>query len=111
MGVKRSIPSSEGFSRAFSKPEQKISTKHFLLLKNTNDLSFARIGVAVRKKDIKLAVHRNKIKRQIKGSFAIRSSALPAFDYVVLVKKNITLSGSLVKEELEKLWKKLEHNK
>ena len=108
MGVKRSIPSSEGFNRAFSKPDQKVSTKHFLLLTNTNDLGFARIGVAVRKKDIKLAVHRNKIRRQIKGSFAIKASALPAFDYVVLVKKNITLSSTLVREELEVLWTKLD---
>ena len=108
MGVKRSIPSSEGFNKAFSKPDQKVSTKHFLLLTDTNDLGFARIGVAVRKKDIKLAVRRNKIRRQIKGSFALKASALPAFDYVVLGKKNITLSGALVREELENLWKKID---
>ena len=69
MGVKRSIPSSKGFDEAFSKPDRKVSTKHFVLLLKGNDLGYARIGVAVRKKDIKLAVQRNRIRRKIKGSF------------------------------------------
>jgi len=108
MGVKRSIPSSEGFDEAFSNPDTKVSTKHFLLLLKENDLGYARIGVAVRKKDIKLAVHRNKIRRKIKGSFGVNASKLTASDHVVLVKKNITSDGAVIKKELEDLWQKLE---
>ena len=71
MGVKRSIPSSEGFNEAFSNPDRKVSTKHFMLLLKENDLGYARIGVAVRKKDIKLAVQRNRIRRKIKGNLIV----------------------------------------
>ena len=108
MGVKRSIPSSEGFNEAFTKPDRKASTKHFMLLLKENDLGYARIGVAVRKKDIKLAVQRNRIRRKIKGSFRINISKLTAADHVVFVKKNITDGGDVIKKELEDLWQKIE---
>ena len=108
MGVKRSIPSSEGFNEAFSNPDRKVSSKHFMLLLKENDLGYARIGVAVRKKDIKLAVQRNRIRRKIKGSFRINISKLTAADHVVFVKKNITDGGDEIKKELEDLWQKIE---
>ena len=108
MGVKRSIPSSEGFNEAFTKPDRKASTKHFMLLLKENDLGYARIGVAVRKKDIKLAVQRNKIRRKIKGSFRANILKLTAADYVVFVKKNITDDSAVITKELEDLWQKIE---
>ena len=108
MGVKRSIPSSEGFNEAFKNPNRKVSTKHFVLLLKGNDLGYARIGVAVRKKDIKLAVQRNRIRRKIKGSFSVNISKLTAADHVVFVKKNITDDSALIKKELEDLWQKTE---
>ena len=108
MGVKRSIPSSEGFNEAFTKPDRKASTKHFMLLLKENDLGYARIGVAVRKKDIKLAVQRNRIRRKIKGSFRANILKLTAADYVVFVKKNITDDSAVIKKELEDLWQKIE---
>ena len=108
MGVKRSIPSSEGFNEAFTRPDRKASTKHFMLLLKENDLGYARIGVAVRKKDIKLAVQRNRIRRKIKGSFRANILKLTAADYVVFVKKNITDDSAVITKELEDLWQKIE---
>ena len=110
MAVKRSIPSSEGFDRIFSTPDKKVSSKHFLLLSKENGLGVARIGVAVRKKDIRLAVHRNKIKRKIKGSFVAKALNLAPADYVVLVKKNISQNGVMIKKELDDLWDKIERS-
>ena len=108
MGVKRSIPSSEGFNEAFANPDRKVSSKHFMLLVKENDLGYARVGVAVRKKDIKLAVQRNRIRRKIKGSFRVNISKLTAADHVVFVKKNITDDSAVIKKELEDLWQKIE---
>ena len=104
MGVKRSIPASQGFAEIFSNPKKKVSTKHFLLLSKENSLGVARIGVAVRKADIKLAVQRNKIKRKIKGSFELNTLNLPPLDYVVFVRRNISSSEDLIKKELTELW-------
>jgi len=108
MGVKRSIPSSKGFNEAFSNPDKKVSTKHFMLLLKESDLGYARIGVAVRNKDIKLAVQRNRIRRKIKGSFWSNISKLKAADHVVFVKKNITDDSAVIKKELDDLWQKIE---
>ena len=67
----------------------------------------ARIGVAIRKKDIKLAVNRNKIKRKIKGSFLAKVLELPVNDYVVLVKRDLIGKESELKKDLEKIWNKI----
>ena len=88
MGLKHSIPSKEGFSEIFSSPDKKHSTDNFLLLCKDNCLEHARLGVAIRKKDIKLAVNRNRIKRKIKGSFRSKVLELQEKDYVVLLKGN-----------------------
>ena len=85
MGLKRSISSKEGFKEIFSSPDQKFSTKNILVLSKCNNLGFARIGVAIRKKDTKLAVDRNNIKRKIKGSFRSKVLELPHRDFVVYV--------------------------
>ena len=106
MGVKHSIPSSEGFDEIFAKPDFKTHSKHFLLLAKKNIHGRPRIGVAVRKKDIKLAVNRNKIKRKIKGGFLANALNLSAADYVVLVKKNIPEMNKVITEEINEIWKK-----
>ena len=69
MAIKRSIPSKEGFKEIFSSPDKKYSTRNVLVLSKTNEHGLARIGVAIKKKDTRLAVDRNNIKRKIKGSF------------------------------------------
>ena len=99
MTPKRSIPSSEGFGEIFKKPDQKFSTKRILVLSRPNTCGVSRIGVAIRKKDFRLAVKRNSIKRKIKGSFNSKVLELPSNDYVVLVKKSLTGSDEKLKKE------------
>ena len=106
MGLKHSIPSKEGFSEIFSSPDKKHSTDNFLLLCKDNCLEHPRLGVAIRKKDIKLAVNRNRIKRKIKGSFRSKLLELQKKDYVVLVKKNLSKEEKQLTRDLEFLWGK-----
>ncbi|HJL96375.1 MAG: ribonuclease P protein component [Gammaproteobacteria bacterium] len=106
MGLKHSIPSSEGFSKIFSSPDFKHSSSRLLILSKENALKHSRLGVAIRKKDIKLAVNRNKIKRKIKGSFRSKVLELPKRDYVVLVKKGFSEKDVKFKKDLECLWDK-----
>ena len=106
MGHKRSIPSKEGFKEIFSTPDRKFSTKNILILSKSNDLGFSRIGVAIRKKDTKLAVDRNNIKRKIKGSFRSKVLELPHRDFVVYVKRNLNNKDSDLKEDLKMIWNK-----
>ena len=64
------------------------------------------MGVAIRKKDTRLAVDRNNIKRKIKGSFRSKVLELPDRDFVVYVKRNLKGKERELKEDLEKTWKK-----
>tara|TARA_Y100000768_G_scaffold333530_1_gene273627 strand:- start:138 stop:467 length:330 start_codon:yes stop_codon:yes gene_type:complete len=106
MGLKHSIPSKEGFSEIFSSPDKKHSTGNFLLLCKDNHLDHPRLGVAIRKKDIKLAVNRNRIKRKIKGSFRSKVLELQKKDYVVFVKKKPSDKDREINKDLDFLWGK-----
>ena len=106
MGLKHSIPSKEGFSEIFSSPDKKHSTDNFLLLCKDNHLEHSRLGVAIRKKDIKLAVNRNRIKRKIKGSFRSKVLELQKKDYVVFVKKKPSDKDKEIYKDLDSLWSK-----
>ncbi len=110
MSPKRSISSNEGFSDIFDSPDQKHSTKNILILSKENSLGFSRIGVAIRKKDNRLAVDRNNIKRKIKGSFLAKVLELPNKDFVVYVKKNLKGKEEELKEDLDKIWGKYSGN-
>ena len=106
MTVKRSIPSSEGFNEIFSSPDKKFSTDNVLVLSKSNSCGVARIGVAIRKKDTKLAVNRNNIKRKIKESFLSKVLELHAKDFVVFVKKNLTGNEKDLQKDLDIIWDK-----
>ena len=110
MSPKRSISSKEGFSNVFDSPDKKHSTKNILILSKDNSLGFSRIGVAIRKKDNKLAVDRNNIKRKIKGSFLAKVLELPNKDFVVYVKKNLKGKDEELKKDLDKIWGKFTGN-
>ena len=106
MATKRSIPSKEGFQEIFSSPDKKFSTKNVLVLSKANENGYARIGVAIRKKDTRLAVDRNNIKRKIKGSFLLKVLELPPIDFVVYVKKNLKGKEKDLQKDLEDIWNK-----
>ena len=108
MAAKRSIPSKEGFQEIFSSPDKKYATKNILVLSKTNEHGHARIGVAIRKKDTKLAVDRNNIKRKIKGSFLSKVLELPPRDFVVYVKKNLKGKEKDLQKDLENIWNKFQ---
>ncbi len=107
MGLKHSIPSSEGFSEIFSSPDKKFSTNSLLVLCKENQLEHSRVGVAIKKKDIRLAVNRNRIKRKIKGSFMNNISTIPALDIIVMVGPGKKTEN---KKNLFGLWQEVKKN-
>ena len=62
--------------------------------------------MAIRKKDIKLAVNRNRIKRKIKGSFRSKVLELKKKDYVIFVKRKLVDNDKEIKKDLDFLWSK-----
>lgn len=86
----------------------RVSSRGFTLLSTSNNLSRARLGLAISKKCAPLAVSRNQIKRLIRESFRHHQAGLPALDIVVLCRPPVLeQSNSEILGDLNQLWKRL----
>lgn len=95
------------FDNVFQNPFR-VASPLFTILAKPNQLTHPRIGLTIAKKRVKLAVHRNRIKRCVRDSFRLHQHQLPAVDLVLMVKGDIsnTPNDELLKQ-LERLWQKI----
>lgn len=94
------------YKKVFAKPV-KSSDQYFTLLAIKNDLDHPRLGLAIAKKNIKKAVHRNVIKRTVRENFRLRQD-LGNIDIVVLARKDaVNAPLELLRKSLEKHWLRL----
>ncbi|GGB16724.1 ribonuclease P protein component [Agarivorans gilvus] len=95
------------FKHVFSNPVR-VGTPQLTILAKPNTLAHPRLGLAVSKKSIKLAVGRNRIKRLVRESFRLHQHQLPAVDIVLISKHGIAdLSNQEISKMLEKSWRRL----
>ncbi len=95
------------FDNVFKNPFR-VASPLFTILAKPNQLTHPRIGLTIAKKRVKLAVHRNRIKRCVRDSFRLHQHQLPSVDLVLMVKGDIshTPNDELLKQ-LERLWQKI----
>lgn len=99
---------SSDYSDVFQSVDLRVSSKHYLVLSRNFNKSDNRLGIIVAKKNVKLAVQRNRIKRLLRESYRIKRGSLPNLDIIVLVKKGADLlSNQECTKELDYLWRKL----
>ncbi|MDF3863039.1 ribonuclease P protein component [Pseudomonas denitrificans (nom. rej.)] len=100
------------FTAVFDSLTSKVPGKHILLLARENGLDHPRLGLVIGKKNVKLAVERNRLKRLLRESFRHHQQKLAGLDIVVIARKGL---GDLENEELHqqfgKLWKRLLRNR
>ncbi len=102
----RRLKTPADYKKVFAKPI-KSSDCYFTLLAIQNDLDHPRLGLAIAKKSIKKAVHRNIIKRTVRENFRIQEN-LGSMDIVVLARKEaIGVPLALLRKSLEKHWLRL----
>jgi len=95
------------YKNVFANPV-KSSDTYFTLLATRNDFDHPRLGLAIAKKSIKKAVHRNMIKRTVRENFRIKQQSLGGIDIVVLARKEaIDAPAELLRKSLEKHWLRL----
>lgn len=100
------------FQSVFKKPIR-FGSSHFTILVTPSNLpndscKNNRLGLAIAKKRVKLAVQRNRIKRIIRESFRLNQHDLPAIDMVVMVKSGIDqLDNTEINKQLSKIWRKI----
>ncbi len=96
------------YGRVFDAAELRASHEYLLLLATHNTLNHHRLGIIVAKKNVKLAVQRNRFKRIVREVFRSRASDTQGLDVVVMARKGVdaldnkTLS-SIVREQWQKL--------
>ena len=95
------------FDAVFSAPDCRMHGRSCLILAKRNDGERARLGVIVAKKNIPLAVQRNRFKRITREVF--RRSLIEGLDVIVLAKQNKKrLRSTVLADELSDLLLRLE---
>ena len=77
----------------FDQPH-KSSDRYLTVLAKANARDYARLGLAITKKRVKLAVGRNRLKRLIRESFRHHPSCLAGLDCVVLAKSGVARASN-----------------
>lgn len=95
------------FERVFKNPV-KDSSRYFTVLACANDSDHPRLGLAIAKKNIQLAVQRNRIKRLVRESFRHSRNVLGKIDVVVMARRGADqASRATLRDTLHQHWNKL----
>ena len=104
---KLKIKKSAEFANIYSKNKYFYNSGLIMLTKN-NNLENPRLGISIPKKNLKLSVQRNKIKRIIKESFRLNYKKIDKLDIVLIGGKNINkFNIKNTQKSLLELWKKI----
>lgn len=92
----------------FENPDARISHQHLLLLAKINDGPGHRLGLVIAKKNVRLAVQRNRIKRVARELFRALPNSEPPMDVVLLARRGMgQLDNAELSSILLQLWQKL----
>ena len=85
---------------------KRFGNHNFTLLVRKNDVGHARLGLAIAKKSVKLAVDRNRIKRLIRESFRHEISELPPVDIIAMCRRGaVELPSHEISAQLDTQWR------
>ncbi len=95
------LPSDYTF--VFNKPNRSFDKFLTILAKKNPAQNQSRLGLAVAKKSVKTAVHRNRIKRLSREFFRTNQENIAQADYVIMVRAGIDkLDNSMINQSLSK---------
>ncbi|MBV5302017.1 MAG: ribonuclease P protein component [Methylococcales bacterium] len=95
------------YKKVFTNPT-KSSDMYFTLLAVKNEFDYPRLGLVIAKKNIRKAVHRNRIKRIIRDNFRCHRHNVCNIDIVVMARREAQdVTSFLLQKSLEKHWLKL----
>ena len=107
-GKARRLLNAKDYSRVFDGAEARASHKHLLLLARTNNEPGHRLGLVIAKKNVRLAVQRNRIKRVAREVFRNLPSSEPQLDVILLARRGLDqLDNTQLSSILRQQWQKL----
>lgn len=96
------------FKQVFDKTAFRAPHQHFMLLACSNGLDNPRLGLVISKKNVRLAVNRNRIKRLVREYFRLHQQTLPAIDCIFLARRGLDqVESSLLTKQLHAQFKRL----
>ena len=85
---------------------RRFGNPNFTLLVRMNNHGHPRLGLAIAKKSVKLAVDRNRIKRLIRESFRHEIADLPPIDIIAMCRTSaVELPSSEIRTQLDTQWR------
>ncbi len=111
-GKEKRLLNAGDYSHVFDNAQVRASHKHLLLLANRSTTPQHRLGLVIAKKNVRLAVQRNRIKRLAREFFrtvpAVSSKDNFPLDVVLLTRRGIDqLDNAQVSTILRQQWQKL----
>ena len=107
-GKARRLLNASDYSRVFDGAEARASHRHFLLLARTNNGPGHRLGLVIAKKNVRLAVQRNRVKRIAREVFRQLPDSEPALDVILLARPGLDqLDNAELSTILQQQWQKL----
>lgn len=107
-GKAKRLLNAKDYSRVFDSPDARASHKHLLLLAKSREEPGHRLGLVIAKKNVRLAVQRNRIKRVSREFFRSLPDSEPHLDVVLLARRGIgDLDNAEVSSILQQQWQKL----
>ncbi|MEX2474052.1 ribonuclease P protein component [Marinobacter sp.] len=95
------------YSLVFNDVQIRVPHRNFLILATPNTLGHARVGLVFSKKNLKLAVQRNRVKRRVRETFRLQPD-LPGLDIIVLGRQGLSqLDNQVLTATLNDLWLRL----
>jgi ribonuclease P protein component len=104
----RRLLNAKDYSRVFDDTQAKASHRYLLLLAKKNDGPGNRLGLVIAKKNVRLAVQRNRIKRIAREFFRTQPESDSPMDVVLLTRRGIDqLDNAELSTILQQQWQKL----
>jgi len=95
------------FAGVFARPV-KSSDSNFIVLARANDLTYARLGLAISRKVAKSAVARNRLKRIVRESFRRHQHQLDGLDCVVMGRTGLAAQdNAALFASLQRHWRRI----
>lgn len=99
---------SRDYQLVFRDNKIRVSDNNWSLLARHNDLTHARLGMAISKRVVKTAVERNRIKRIVRESFRHHQQQLAGLDIVVMCRDGARqASNRELFESLNRHWQRV----
>lgn len=101
----------KGYAQVFDGAQARASHKHLLLLARKNSEPGHRLGLVIAKKNVRLAVQRNRIKRVAREFFRTLPDSQTTMDVVLLTRRGMDqLDNAELSTILRQQWQKLERH-